>query len=243
MIISRMKIRIRRIVILLCCLLFSGCQLTSWVNPLDGNMKNPGNQSADNSPLDLYKVNLIQSEHNILGAFKNATQYHIDIKINDDLASITGHQDVVYFNQEAIPLDKIYFDLIPNVGGDNLKVENIQVNGLPVKGSLVFQDSALQIDLSKPLQPGEFLNISMDFLETVPDKMGGNYGLYIFQDNILALDSFFPIIPVYDDEGWQVQNPPLNADMIYTDAAFFEVQVNAPDSLVLAASGVENNAK
>jgi aminopeptidase N len=31
--------------------------------------------------------------------------------------------------------------------------------------------------------------------------------------------------------------------LIYTDAAFFEVQVNAPDSLVLAASGVEINAK
>ncbi len=73
--------------------------------------------------------------------------------------------------------------------------------------------------------------------------MGGNYGIYVYLDDILALDSFFPIIPVYNDEGWNVQNPPRNADMIFTDAAFFEVQVDAPQDLVLVASGVQVNEK
>ena len=102
---------------------------------------------------------------------------------------------------------------------------------------MAFENSALEIDLAKPLQPGESINISMDFSETVPEQMGGNYGLYIFQDDILALDSFFPIIPVYDEKGWNVQDPPRNADLIYTDVAFFEVQVDAPKDLVLVSSG------
>lgn len=198
-------------------------------------------QDSGGNPLGLYKANLVSSEHSVLDTFKGATRYQIELKIDDNLTSVSGHQDVVYTNQETTALDKLYFALIPNTGGDYLKVENIQVNGKPVTWVMVFQDSALEIDLAEPLQPRAVLNISMDFSETVPDHMGGNYGLYIFQDDILALDSFFPIIPVYDDGGWNVQDPPSNADMIYTDAAFFEMQVTAPKDLVLVASGVEVN--
>ena len=79
----------------------------------------------------------------------------------------------------------------------------------------------------------------MSFFQQVPSEMGGNYGLYIFQEEILALDAFFPIIPGLNEDGWQVQDPPPNADMIFTEAAFFTVRVSAPDELVLGASGVE----
>jgi hypothetical protein len=81
--------------------------------------------------------------------------------------------------------------------------------------------------------------IEMDFQQQVPREMGGNYGLNIYMDDILALDQFFPIIPVYDENGWEVQDPPINADMLFADEAFFRVRVNAPANLVLAGSGIE----
>jgi len=200
-------------------------------------------QITDDNSQVIFQANLVVDEQKILDSFKNATRYQIQLKIEGDLNSLSGHQEVFYTNLETAALDQVYFELIPNSGGDYLKVENITVNNLPVDGSLVFQDSALKVDLAEPLLPGGSIKISMDFLETVPETMGGNYGIFIFQENILALDSFFPIIPVYDDEGWNVQDPPRNADMIYTDAAFFEVQVNAPDDLLLVASGVAVNVK
>jgi aminopeptidase N len=83
----------------------------------------------------------------------------------------------------------------------------------------------------------------MDFFQKVPSQMGGNYGLYIYLDDILALDAFFPIIPVYNHEGWNVENPPRNADMIFADASFFEFRVSAPSDLVLVASGVQVNSE
>jgi hypothetical protein len=79
----------------------------------------------------------------------------------------------------------------------------------------------------------------MNFNEVVPSVMGGNYGLYVYIDDILALDAFFPIIPVYNAEGWNVEEPPRNADMIFTDAAFFSVTIDAPEEFVLAAGGKE----
>jgi hypothetical protein len=230
---------IQKIAILLCSLIFSGCQWVSGIIPSVIANKNPSNQNSQNNPMDVFKANLITSQQNRLNSFKDATRYEIQIKIEDDLTSIAGHQDVFYTNQETTPLDRIYFELLPNTGGKYLTVENIKIDGLPVTGNLVFKGSVMRIDLTNPLQPGKSLAISMDFLETVPDQMGGNYGLYIFQDNILALDSFFPIIPVYDEAGWHVQDLPPNADLIFTDPSFFTVQVDAPDTLVLAASGVE----
>ena len=234
-----MKIKSCLLVFLICCLFNSGCQVISWFNPSVIEKVNPANQASGSNPFDLFKVNLVVNQQKKLDASKTATHYKVDLIIDDALTSISGHQDVYYTNGEGKALDTLYFNLIPNTGGDFLKVENIQINGSDVEGSKVFINSVLKITLAELLQPGESVEISMDFSETVPQQMGGNYGLYIFQEEILALDSFFPIIPVFDEDGWNVQNPPRNADMIYTDAAFFEVRVDAPKDLVLVASGSE----
>ena len=73
----------------------------------------------------------------------------------------------------------------------------------------------------------------------VAQEMEGNYGLFGYFDNILVLDEFYPVIPVYDDEGWNVQAPPPNADSSYFDTSFYLVNVTAPASLVVGASGIE----
>ncbi len=70
-----------------------------------------------------------------------------------------------------------------------------------MEGVLEFEDTALRVDLPQPLLPGQSTSIHMDFYQTVPTQMGGNYGLYIFLDDILALDAFLPIIPVFNEEG------------------------------------------
>jgi hypothetical protein len=51
----------------------------------------------------------------------------------------------------------------------------------------------------------------MDFQVDVPTEMGGNYNLFGYNSGVLALDKFYPVIPVYDDEGWNVEIPPKTA--------------------------------
>lgn len=234
-----MKIKTCLLFLMFCFAANSGCQAASRINPSGTENESPDNQALKSDPTDIFKRNLVENQQIKLDTLKSATFYQIELKIDDSLISISGHQNVLYTNEEKNALDKLYFSLIPNTGGDYLKVKNIQINGAHAAGSILFNNSVLEIVLPEPLQAGESLEISMDFSETVPEQMGGNYGLYIFQDGILALDSFFPIIPVYDENGWNVQDPPRNADLIYTDAAFFEVRVDAPKDLVLVASGSE----
>ncbi|MCP4361527.1 MAG: M1 family metallopeptidase, partial [Chloroflexi bacterium] len=58
-------------------------------------------------------------------------------------------------------------------------------------------------------------------------------------DNVLALAHFYPLIAVYDDEGWNVELPAEFADIVYADSSFYIMRVTAPDGLTLAASGIE----
>ncbi|MGE5601853.1 MAG: M1 family metallopeptidase, partial [Nitrososphaerales archaeon] len=60
-----------------------------------------------------------------------------------------------------------------------------------------------------------------------------------FTEDILALDTPYAPIPVYNDEGWNVETPPQNADTSFNDASFYVVRVTAPARLKLVATGVE----
>jgi hypothetical protein len=189
--------------------------------------------------LSKYGPNLVEGFRDDLENFSDASRYMIDLEIGESVSDVSGSMEVVYTNTESVPLEEIYFRLFPNVGGEFLVVENFEVYDQPAEIVLENKGTSIRVDIPVPLMPGDSVAISMDFTQNVPTVMGGNYGLYIFMDDILALDAFFPIIPVYNEEGWNVEDPPRNADMIFTDAAFFEVHVSAPQDLVLVASGVE----
>ena len=189
--------------------------------------------------LHVYKNNLVQEYQSDLEQMGTASRYQIQIQIADSITDVAGELNVVYTNNETVDLDEIYFRLFPNVSGAYMTISEIKVDEVAVPLVLKHQNTAVRIDLPAALKPGEQVAISMNFMQHVPQEMGGNYGLYIYRDEVLALDQFFPIIPVFDDEGWNVEDPPINADMVYTDVSFFQVTVNAPRDLVLAGSGVE----
>jgi aminopeptidase N len=100
-------------------------------------------------------------------------------------------------------------------------------------------DSAVHLPLSQPLNPGDQVIVGMDYSVEIPPEMSGNYGLFGYIDGTLVLHHIYPVIPVYDDEGWNVEIPPLQGDVSYYDASFYLVRVNAPASMVMAASGSE----
>ena len=235
-----MTINLRNLLLLIAVLTIpvAGCStpLVTAENNQPGQYPTPAEDQLD---LAKYEVNLIEQYRDDLAQFAEATRYLIELEIGDAPSNVCGKMEIQYTNTESEELKEIFFRLFPNVGGQYLTVEDVSVNDQPVDSVLEFEDTALRVDLPEPLLPGQSTTIRMDFFQTVPTVMGGNYGLYIYLDDILALDAFFPIIPVYNEDGWNVESPPRNADMIFADASFFEVQVSAPSDLVLVASGVQ----
>jgi aminopeptidase N len=187
----------------------------------------------------IFREGLIDAEQPVLDELPGATVYHIDLRIPDDFRILQGREQVRYTNRESVPLDEVYFRLFPNTAGGAAAVSTVQVDGQDVESVYEFQDSAIRVPLPVALQPGEHVDIQMNFGVGVPQVMGGNYGLFGYLDDVLVLDGFYPVIPVYDDEGWNVEVPPRNGDVTHFDTSFYLVRVTAPASLAVVASGVE----
>jgi aminopeptidase N len=168
-----------------------------------------------------------------------ATVYHIDLEIPRDFDLLKGHQVLRYTNQEDKPLEEIYFRLFPNIAGGSATVSAVEVDGQKVEPTYELHDSAIRLVLPESLPPGDRAVIEMDFEVEVAREMGGNYGLFGYFDDVLVLDEFYPVIPVFDDEGWNVEVPSPNGDVTYFDASFYLVRVAAPTNLTVIASGIE----
>ena len=193
-------------------------------------------------PIDdrrVFASGLVASERAVLDALPGATTYQIEMEISDDLLSLKGRETVRYTNRESESLEGIYFRLFPNVAGGEATVSDVTVAGRRVDPVNELSNSAVRLPLPAALGSGEQVMIQMDFKVRVPQDMGGNYGLFGFFDGVLVLDKFYPVIPVYDDEGWNVEVPPPNGDLSYYDAGFYLVRVAAPAELEVVTSGVE----
>ena len=187
---------------------------------------------------ELFAPGLIPSQQAALDALPGATVYHLDLSLSADLTSLTGEQELLYTNREEVTLDEIYFRLFPNLAGGESTVSGVEVNGRAVTPVPELQRSALRVPLPAPLAPGEQVVIRLSFEVTVPVEGGGNYGTFIFDEGVLALAHFYPMVAVYDDEGWNVEIAPQHGDVVYADSSFYMVRVTAPAGVELVASGI-----
>ncbi len=186
-----------------------------------------------------FRSGLVASEQGVLEEQPGASVYHIDLRIDDSLASVAGRQEVRYTNNEAVALDEIAFRLFPNLTGGSTTVTNLTVNGRPALADYAQRDSVLFIALPEALQPGEQVVIGMDFAVAVPsDLSSSNYGTFAWLGDVLALAHAYPMIAVYDDEGWNTEIAPPEGDVVYADASYYLARVTAPADLTVVTSGV-----
>jgi len=221
-------------------------RLIDWLDQTTrSSVAEEGNQGAtvllgldwdDRSP---FRPGLIDAEVDVLDQLPGASVYQMDLAIAPDLRSVSGQQEVRYTNQEDVALQEIYFHLFPNLLGGSIEVSDLTVDGQPAEAEYQAQNAVMRVPLATPLAPGEQAIIRMNFEVEVPTEGGSNYGVFATIDDVLALAHFYPQIAVYDDEGWNIDVPPPNADVTYADSSFYLVQVTAPAEQVIVTSGIE----
>jgi aminopeptidase N len=183
-----------------------------------------------------------------LSALQNLPRYTIQVDVNYDARTFQGREQVDYTNNERTPLDRLYFRLFPNgdrtYGDGSLTVTQVTVDGQSVETQLSLEDTVLEVRLPRILKVGEKMQIELEFAGVVPEDFGGpenptGYGIYNFSDGVLALSGWYPILAVFDDEGWNLDPVYTVGDSVYSDAAFYTVDVTVRSDLVLVATGVE----
>jgi hypothetical protein len=198
----------------------------------------PPSLSADRA---IYKDGLVPEYQSVLNELPHASMYEIQFNITDDLAHISGSETVIYTNAEEIDLNEVKLRLFANILGGEMNVDNVTVNGEAVTPTYSLNNSLMIVPLKSPLKPKESLTLSMDFDLAVPQTVELNYGVQAYYDDVLALAHAYPVVVVYDDEGWNAEIPPQSGDVTYADMSFFEVTVEAPKGVTLVGSGREIN--
>lgn len=187
-----------------------------------------------------------------LKALGELNRYSINVDIDYAGHSFTGSERVDITNRETAPLDSLYFRLLPNggksYGGGALDVSRAAVGGQPVETHLSLSDTVLEMPLVEPLKVGESAQVEFDFSGVVPVDFGNDadgqsgYGIYNLTDGVLALSGWYPILAVYDEQGWNLDPVSAIGDSVYSDSALYRVDVTAADDLVLATTGVQVEA-
>ncbi|MCI0610072.1 MAG: M1 family metallopeptidase, partial [Anaerolineae bacterium] len=185
----------------------------------------------------IFKDGLVSSQQPVLNELTGASIYHIEFTITDDLYHITGTEEVRYTNNEDVELGEVQFHLFPNILGGEMNISSMRVNDNEVDVSYELENSVMRVPLQPPLLPGQSAILRMDFAVTVPQSLESNYGVLAYVDDVLTLAHSYPMIAVYDHEGWNTEIPSQQGDVTYADASFYIVRVTAPQGLTLVTSG------
>jgi hypothetical protein len=175
-------------------------------------------------------------------------RYEIDLAVDFEAATIQGNSVVTITNTESIPLDSLYFRLFPNghesYGDGSLTVTATQVEGKAVETVSSLSDSVLKVRLPQELAPGARTHIEFQFSGIIPEDFGGGpdstgYGIYNKSQEVMALSGWYPLLAVYDEEGWNLDPVSAIGDSVYSETALYDVEVTTPKDMVLVSSGVE----
>ena len=185
----------------------------------------------------IFKDGLVASQQSILDELKGASIYHLEFNIADDLYHITGTEEVRYTNNESVELEEVQVHLFPNILGGEMTISSMSVNDKEVDVSYGLENSVMRVPIQPSLSPGQSAILRVSFAVTVPQSLESNYGVLAYVEDVLALAHAYPMIAVYDDEGWNTELPSQQGDVTYADASFYIVRVTAPKGLTLVTSG------
>lgn len=191
------------------------------------------------SDRSVFKNGLAHEYQDSINAQPGATIYHIDLNVADNLREVDGTTEILYTNQEDAPLSELQIHLFPNILGGKMEINSAQLNEIEITPVYGLENSLMRLTLDQPLNPGEKIVISMQFIVTVPEELGANYGVFSAAEDVLAYAHGYPMVAVYDALGWNSEIPSPSGDVTYNDACFYLVRITAPDKVVLAASGIE----
>ncbi|WP_245984800.1 M1 family metallopeptidase [Biomaibacter acetigenes] len=176
-----------------------------------------------------------------------------------DEKRIEGTQEVIIKNTEMVELTELYFHLYPNAfktpdaapfpktefasaypdgfspGYINIK----KVTG--VSGPLEYEveDTILKVVLDKPLKPQQQIKLTLEFTEVIPPS----YGRFGYGQNTYNIANWYPILAVYDENGWNKDPYYAVGDPFYSDVGLYEVKIKAPKEYTIAAGGSLSDKK
>jgi hypothetical protein len=220
-------------------------QPTAVAHPTSVAIGPPTGASSDAVPsampgdVDALVSSLIPAEQGVLTELEGSPHYVLNVAVDFDDLTVVGAAEILYTNNEREALDAIYLRLYPNA--DYYEEGETRIDAVSVDGDTAdfnFEDAehtVLKVPLPGPLEPDEQTRLEVAFAVTVPQR-SDRFG---YDEGVMSLGHWYPMLAVYDEEGWNLDPYVALGDAFYSDVALFTVHVTVPDGTVVAASGVE----
>jgi hypothetical protein len=184
------------------------------------------------------------------------------VKYDDESKTLEAVQTVRYVNTTGTSLKEIYFHLYPNAFKSEeslpftkeelslvypegfepgfIEIEKITTNGLPAVYTLMEpNDEILKLTLPREVKKGESVNIKMKYKVKIPPaKSRFGYG-----KNTVQLGNWYPILSVYDKNGWNNDPYYIFGDPFYSEIANYRIEITVPERFIVASTGEEKEKK
>lgn len=163
--------------------------------------------------------------------------YKMNVTVDSKKHQLSGKLTVRFTNNLNKNLNELYFNLWGNADvfvkkGGSMDVSDITVDGK--RAEYKVEGTSLHIP-SITIKKDKSASVSMNFSVKFPNKQD-RFGWF---KNTLSMGNWFPILAVYDKEGWNV-NPYFDGgESFYSLTGDYDVTVTASKNQVIAATGTE----
>ena len=182
------------------------------------------------------------------------TEYQLFARLIPERRLVEGRASIVYRNNSPDPLTFVALHLHQNMhaagavrnrtaqvtGGVELR--SVMLPGLSLEArrhdgpGYEVSGTILRIYLPQAVQPGGTLNISVDWVFTVP-QAGAGARMGWSEDNLFHIAYWYPQMAVFDDvDGWHTDQF-LGGAEFYSGFASYDITVAAPEGWLVMATG------
>lgn len=167
-------------------------------------------------------------------------RYHVTAQLNPDQTRLNGVMQVII----PSPGSELVFRLYPNFEHYEgaIQITQARINNIPVTMTTMADNTAVSLDIPLSTQPA-LATVDLAFTtqlgrasENEPD-----FTLFGWNGPILSLPGFYPMLAVRQGGNWVLEQPPLYADVLFSEVALYQLDLTLPNNMVVVNSGVVLN--
>jgi hypothetical protein len=185
------------------------------------------------------------------------TQYDISLSYDEPTHTANATEAVTYTNGTGTALAELYLHLYPNhfkqkeyvdmvmmgqyqaYPGNTfdagwIDVPDVRLDGVKAEWDIGGAErTLLHIKLPQALQQGGSIRIDTAFSLKLPRRIGR----FAWEDASANFGNWYPILAVYDDEGWNLDPYYEVGDPFYSETSDYRVELDLPEGLIPATTG------
>ncbi len=205
------------------------------------------NQSADEDPYAAYRPALKAEFQSDFDLMEKAPRYHLTVTMTPTGELLTGIADVEVTNYSPDTWRYLIFRLypaLPQYGGE-MSIQGVAVNDQPATFIYQAQNSAVRVDLVRPLPADGQVTVRFIYRLTVPRWSDNStvYALFGSSQQMTTLPLFYPSLAVYQPDPalgsgvWWQDTGTARGDAAFNVSSLFVVTATLPSEQIPIATG------